>query len=877
MADYKEFLASIDRKAYHEGEWQWEEDGYTVTRTYHYSPPGCHTSCGILLYTKDGDLKRVEGDPLDPCSNGKLCIKCLTLDESVHSPYRVKYPMKRAGERGENKWERITWEEAYDTIEAKVKEIWETDGGNAIVCVHGTGRNIYWQVPFFGQVALKTPNVTTYGFTGFACYMPRICGSIAPFGDFPVVDASQIHPDRYANPEWRPPEVLVVWGNEPLASNADGYLGHWLVQCVQMGSKIISIDPRLTWWGVRAECWLPVRPGTDAALACAMIHTIIYEDLYDHEFVDLWCSGFDELKESVKDQTPEWAAEICDLDADEIRRAARIYAAAKPGAIQWGLAFDQQLSAMALALAGCELMALCGNVDVPGGNVLLHNAFEINAGYASGEEHTPAEWRAKKLNAKYALGTQGADFVAHAASDGVMQAIESDFPYPIKMMWIQSSNTLSCPGMDAPREYAAMQRIPFIVNADPYLTPTSVALADILLPVAMSPERNSARTWWTPCRAMVKVCDYYEAKSDEQIIIEMGKRLNPEVFDRWETDIDWLNWYLHDGTGSFSATTDATDKGGAVNSGKTLFEPTWEELVKDPSMCGHAYDEFNGTYNKAAKGMYRPDGSVGYGTPSGRLELAPYVYEYWGLNTTPFHTEPPESPLSTPELMEEYPLILTCGGRSFEFFHSEHRQLPTMRELHPLPKVSMNPKTAEKYGIQEGQWVWIENDHGRFRQIAKFFPGLKENTIHAEHAWWFPEEEPSAPHLFGTFNSNPNNCTKAFETGQGAVGSAIKAMICKIYPYKEGDELPEETVEKYGNFPQYKPSLSPRQAEIDAFHRGRDEKGLAYDADTGWLKDPETGTFYDMWTLWSYDADTNTLMDDDGKHYDLETREPVEV
>ena len=112
MADYQEFLDGVDRAAYHEGEWRWEEDGYTVTRTYHYSPPGCHTSCGILLYEKDGKVRRVEGDPLDPCTNGKLCIKCLTLDESLNHPDRLKYPMRRAGERGENKWELISKEEA---------------------------------------------------------------------------------------------------------------------------------------------------------------------------------------------------------------------------------------------------------------------------------------------------------------------------------------------------------------------------------------------------------------------------------------------------------------------------------------------------------------------------------------------------------------------------------------------------------------------------------------------------------------------------------------------------------------------------------------------------------------------------------------------
>ena len=112
MADYQEFLDGIDRKAYHEGEWQWEEDGYTVTRTYNYSAPGCHDSCGVLLYTKDGKLAKIEGDPLDPYANGKLCMRCLDLPEAVNHPDRLKYPLRRFGERGQDRWERISWDEA---------------------------------------------------------------------------------------------------------------------------------------------------------------------------------------------------------------------------------------------------------------------------------------------------------------------------------------------------------------------------------------------------------------------------------------------------------------------------------------------------------------------------------------------------------------------------------------------------------------------------------------------------------------------------------------------------------------------------------------------------------------------------------------------
>ncbi len=806
MADYKEFLDGIDRAAYHEGEWQWQEDGFTVTRTYHYSPPGCHDSCGVLLYTKDGELAHVEGDPLAPYSGGKLCIRCLNLLESVNNEQRVKYPMRRVGEKGGNEWERISWDEAFDIIEEKVRKIWETDGGNAIYVFHGTGRNINWQVPWFAKTVLHTPNIGTFGFTGFSCYLPRVCGSMAPLGDFPIADAAVCHDDRYANAEWVNPECIVVWGNEPNKSNGDGYLGHWLVQCVQQGSKIISIDPRLTWWGARAEYFLQIRPGTDAALAMAWLNVIISEGLYDAEFVDLWCMGLDELWGSVKDKTPEWAASICDLDAEDIRGAARLYATSKPATIQWGLAFDQQMSAMALNLATCDLMAITGNVDVPGGNILVRNAFDINAGYSSGEDQLPEEWGAKKLTSSYTFGRKGADYIALADSDAMLYALETDEPYAVKMIWCQSSNTIACPTQDAPRVHAALKRCPFVVNVDPYITPFSIAYADILLPVAMSPERNSARTWWTPARTMKKVSSYYEAKSDEEIIVGMGRRLNPAYFiDELglEDDIDLIDWYLNLRSGSFIQSNDsATGMGGLTEEGGK--DAYLDEFNKDfaglTEAGGYQYDSFNATYRKYEKGLLRGNGQLGFATPSGRIELAPSTFVAWGLSPTPFHVEPIESPVSTPELMDEYPLILTCGGRSYEFFHSEHRQLPTMRELHPLPLVTINPKTAEAYGITDGSWVWVENDRGRFRQIAKLSVEVNERTVHAEHGWWFPETEPSSPNLFGVFESNVNNCTRVMQTGEGDIGSSIKSMICKVYPYKEGDMLPSEQIARFGGW-----------------------------------------------------------------------------
>ena len=193
LFNYQEFLDSIDRKAYHEGEWQWEEDGYTVTRTYTYSAPGCHDSCGVLMYVKDGKLCKIEGDPLDPVANGRLCMRCLNLVEGVNYEKRPKWPLKRVGERGENKWERISWDEALDTIADWIHTNLDEKGfgRESIFVNHGTGRNISSWVPFLGGACLGTPNIGAVGSSGYSCYLPRTCGTAASIGDFPIVDAAE--------------------------------------------------------------------------------------------------------------------------------------------------------------------------------------------------------------------------------------------------------------------------------------------------------------------------------------------------------------------------------------------------------------------------------------------------------------------------------------------------------------------------------------------------------------------------------------------------------------------------------------------------------------------------------------------------------------
>ncbi|NTU90059.1 MAG: molybdopterin-dependent oxidoreductase [Actinobacteria bacterium] len=644
--------------------------------------------------------------------------------------------------------------------------------------VHGTGRNIGWQMPYFYSAALETPNVCNYGFSGFACYLPRMVSSSAKMGEMNIIDVSECHEDRYAAEEFVPPEVIMVWGCEPLKSNADGFIGHWIVQCMQMGSKIITIDPRLTWLGSRAEYWLPVRPGTDGAIGQALLNVIITEDLVDHEFIEYWTYGYEELAAHIQDKTPEWAAEICGVDADDIRGAARLYANANCAAIQWGLAFEQQISALGVSSAAVDLMGVTGNIDKPGSNLLIKCAFEIEKRYGLGDDLIDRETYKKKLTTSSAM--EESDIVSCAATDPILLAVETGQPYPIKMMWIESSNPLACPSMDAPRIYESFKKIPFVVFADPYMTPSMVACADLVLPVAMSCERNSVRSWWTPVRSISKVSTYYEAKSDEEIVLMVGRRLMPQNFP-WKDDKEFCTWYL----------TDERLPHG------TEYEGNFEELQ---ARGGYKYWDWDSTYYKYAKGIARPDGQVGFDTPSGRFEFHSFAYDHWGVDTMPYHIEPVHGPIAAPEEYKEYPFIATCGGRSYEFFHSEHRQLPTMREFHPDPLVMINPEAAAELGISEGDWVWLESLQGRFRQRATLFPGIKKNVIHAEHAWWFPEQKPEEPYLFGVFDSNVNNLTKPFETGQGGIGSGIKSFLVKLYKYQEGDTMPGEQVVELGGF-----------------------------------------------------------------------------
>ncbi len=751
--------------------WRFEEDGLIVTRGCAWSPPGCHpTGCGIKTYVNsNGELVRVEGDENHPITNGRLCVRCLTIRDYVYNPDRVLYPMKRAREdRGKNKWERITWDEAFDTIAEKVAYYKENYGAESILMQGGTGREGGPMLPAYAQAALGTPNASQ-PLSGYSCYIPRVAGTTYVTGvAYPEMDYAGGLPGRYDDPAFKLPELIVFWGKDPLPTNGDGLFGHAAIDMMRRGSKLMSIDPRVNWVSTRADWHLRLRPGTDAALGMAMLNVIIEEDLYDHDFVERWCYGFEQLAERVKEMPAEKAAEITGVDAGLITEAARVYAAAKPAQIAWGLAIDMKSNGMQAGHCILALEAITGNLDVPGGQLVgdVNDGLELGFGW---KELGP-ELQEKILGLKRYPAM--VSFVLNAHCDMVLDALETSEPYAFKMAGFEDCNGLAGTDCAQPqRWHDAYQNLEWCFGIDVWLTPTIQATCELFLPLSSTVEHDSvvySHYGASPITmgAVNKSITVGEGKGDAEIMYEIGRRCMPINFGRFANFYEFLEYYRLNG--------------------KTTFEELREEVV-------HQKTETL-SYRKYETGKLRPDGMPGFNTPTGRVELYSTMFRQFGVDPLPYYEEPQLSPVSTPEKMEEYPFVLTTGARTYCYFHSEGKQIPYLREINPDPLIEINPQDALELGIADGQWVRVSNPFGSCVLKAKVTQTVYPGLVMAQHGFWFPEEDGEEPHLYDVWRSNINLLMPHFYVGELGFGAPYKCLICKVEPIEESHDTDMQAI-----------------------------------------------------------------------------------
>lgn len=736
----------------HEKPWQYQEGDCTVTRGSAWTGPGCHIGCGVLLYTDaDGKLVKVEGDPENPYNEGRLCVRCLDLPEVTNHKDRLLYPMRRdPKDRGKNKWERMSWDEAVDYVSGRLIEIRDKYGPETVLFGQGTGRDISGWITRIAW-SYGSPNYCCFALSGNACYLPRVAGMAATSGGYTVADCAQQFPDRYDNPNWRCPEMMVLWGNYPLRANSDGFYGHWMIDLMKRGMKIMMVDPRVTWLSLKAEEHLRLRPGTDAALALGMMNVIINENLYDHDFVEKWTYGFDELSERVQEYSPAKVAEITWVPEEQIIRAARLLATSKPCAMQWGLAVDMVKEALPAGQAIVGLFQITGNVDIPGGNIFPVELIAYSGGW--GGDLISEEQKAKRIGLDdYPLLKLGFQV---ASNDSLLETLLTDKPYKMRGAWLQTNNAIACMGAEPKRVMEGLLRLEFNVVVDLFMTPTAMAVADVVLPACTYPEKDGLRLGDGLQRGEVinKVTQVGEAKSDAEINLLIGKRLNPDAWP-WDNVQDML-----------SAMIESTGM-------------TFSELREQAPI----YLPFE--YRRYETGKLRADGRPGFNTATGRIELWSTFYSQCGLDPMPYYDEPNPSPLSTPELMEEYPLVLTTGARRWSSFHSEHRQVDRLRRMDPWPYIEIHPETAAKYGFTEGEWVWVENQLGRAKRTVKITPIVDPRVVSCDHGWWLPERDPE--NLYDVFDVNINNLVP-MACGKSGFGANYKTSICKLYKVEEGE------------------------------------------------------------------------------------------
>lgn len=381
----------------------------------------CHGGCGVLVYTKNGKALKIAGDPDCPINHGTLCPKGYASLQLAYHPDRLHHPVRRVGSKGSGRWERISWDQALDTIANKIKTYKTGFGAESVVMGYGTGRENESVIYRFANL-LGTPNVLT---AGHFCYGPRLATSIITCGSNPIVD--------YENH----PKCIMVWGNNVVISNPDEYKGEPFSVSLDRGAKLIVVDPRMTRIAARADIWLQLRPGTDTALALGMANVIVREELYDQEFIVNHVHGWEGFVERVKEYPVSRVERITNVPAEKIRQAARLYATTKPAGIQWGVAIEQQVNCADNDRALMALMGITGNIDVPGGQVLFKAPNIRQVSEFGAHKRLSAEQAAKRLGGqRFRL----ADKFSIINPKCVWDAIESEKPYPVKMIFMISSN-----------------------------------------------------------------------------------------------------------------------------------------------------------------------------------------------------------------------------------------------------------------------------------------------------------------------------------------------------------------------------------------------------------------------------------------------------
>ncbi len=681
---------------------------------------GCHDcggKCIHRVHVKDGKIVRIETD------NGeepqlRSCLRGRSYRQRVYSPDRLRYPMKRVGSRGEGKFERISWDEALDTIATELKEVKETYGPAAILHVFSSGSTGYlhnWQavqrlLNLFGGCTVRWGTPSAEG---------SVFASIATYGTLYTAHTR----DDLVNSR-----LIVMWGWNPAVTIQGTNTSLYFAQAKEAGTKIISVDPRFTdSTAVFADQWVPIRPGTDVAAMIAMAYVIIKENLQDQKFLDTYTVGFDKFKDyvlGIEDgipKTPAWAEPITNVPAATIENLARAYATNKPAALMPGHGPARAAYGEQFHRATSTLAAMTGNIGIHGGNPAGFGTDRLGPRVPEGEN--PVEQGAPSLG--YIGGgvldsTIKSRYRVHGSKvwDAILKGKAGGYPSDFKLLYIVDSNCLN-QHLNSNKGVEALKKIEFIVVHEQFMTATA-RFADILLPINTIMERNDIHRPLYPGfyyiysnKAIQPLC---ESKSDFEIAIDLAPRLGVTNYG-YKTEDEWLRYILekcHDLYGDVCGYDELKSKG------------VYKLQHREPVVAFKAQIE-------------EPDNNP-FPTTSGKIEI--YSQQIAALD----HPEIPPIPKyieawesRSDPLSSIYPLqLITTHSRRRA--NSTYDNIPWLKETEPN-SIMINSADAQTRGINNGDQVRVFNDRGEMIIQAKVTERIMPGVVDiGQGAWFMPDE-----------------------------------------------------------------------------------------------------------------------------------------
>ncbi len=677
-------------------------------------PHDCGGRCVLTLHVKDGVITRIESDTGEE-PQLRACARGRAYRQRVYAPDRLKYPMKRVGARGEGRFERISWDEALNTVAAELQRVKKQHGNDALFYVPYSGNTGTF---LHSQLAVNRLLTMFGGFTpvwGSASFWGNLFASNVTYGTLTTGNTR----DDLLNSR-----LIIMWGWNPAVSIQSTNTSWYLARAKEAGARIIAIDPRFTDSAAAfAQAWIPIRPGTDTAMLVAMAQVIISAGLQDRTFIDACTVGFPQFQAYVMGETdgthktPRWAEAITGVPAGRIEELAREYATLKPAALltlgaPGRTAFGEQFHRAAATLA-----AITGNIGVHGGDAAGFGLVQVGL-----EPLSSAGLLKGAMPGNLPEGTSPKRGV-HITKvwDAILRGKSGGYETDFKLLYITNGNPVN-QFLNTNKAVRAMHAIEFVAVHEQFMTATA-RFADILLPVNTQLERNDIiRPWHSGAYYMYlnKAIDsLYESKSDLEICTELATRLGIEGYCE-KTEDEWLREFWK-GAAEHAHTKPLIDydelKAKGVHKIK-LTQPVVAFRRESADPAAHPFP-----------------------TPSGKIEI--FSQRLADMNNPllppiPTYIETWESP--NDPLAAQYPLQLITTHIKRRI-HANLDNIPLLRECEPQA-LWINSIDARARNIANGGMVRIFNQRGAVVIQAKVTERIMPGVVSLdEGAWYKPDEQ----------------------------------------------------------------------------------------------------------------------------------------